>query len=46
MDFQTLFFENDEPYFDDPDHLNQKGAKILSEKIREELTRLNIILRE
>jgi len=43
LDYQKLFFENDKFYFDDPDHLNQKGAKILSKKIREELTRSNII---
>jgi hypothetical protein len=46
LDYQKLFFENDGIYFDDPDHLNQKGAKVLSEKIREELIRLNMIPRE
>jgi len=46
LDYQNLFFKDDEIYFDDPDHLNQKGAKILSETIREELIRLDIISRE
>ncbi|MFC2155581.1 hypothetical protein ACFLRB_03700 [Acidobacteriota bacterium] len=37
LDYQNLFFENDAPYFDDPDHLNRHGAKILSQKIRRDL---------
>jgi hypothetical protein len=43
LDYQRLFFENDAPYFDDPDHLNQHGARILSLKIHRDLRRLNII---
>lgn len=30
LDYQRLFFANDAPYFDDPDHLNRHGAEILS----------------
>jgi hypothetical protein len=37
LDYQRLFAENDAPYFDDPDHLNRHGAKILSQKIRNDL---------
>lgn len=37
LDYQRLFFENDTAYFDDPDHLNREGARILSRKIREDL---------
>ena len=40
LDYQNLFFDNDAPYFDDPDHLNQHGAKILSRKIRRDLADL------
>jgi len=40
LDYQNLFFENDAPYFDDPDHLNRHGAKILSQKIRRDLADL------
>ena len=43
LDYQRLFFENDGPYFADPDHLNQHGADRLSRRIREDLLRLNII---
>jgi hypothetical protein len=37
LDYQNLFFDNDAPYFDDPDHLNRHGARILSQKIRQDL---------
>ncbi len=36
LDLQKLFFKND-TYFDDPDHLNERGAKVLTTRIRNEL---------
>ncbi len=42
LDFHNLFFRNDGIFFHDPDHLNQRGAKEFSVKVREELKRLKI----
>lgn len=43
LDYQKSFFEHDAVYFDDPDHLNERGARVLSERIRNELLTLNIL---
>lgn len=37
VDMHNIFFENDSPYFYDPDHLNYKGARIHSTKIKGKL---------
>jgi hypothetical protein len=34
LDFQTSFFDRDRELFDDPDHLNEAGAKILTLEIK------------
>ena len=36
LDYYNLFFDHSE-YFTNPDHLNYRGAEILSEKIKEDL---------
>jgi hypothetical protein len=38
LDFQQLFFDRDRELFDDPDHLNQAGAEILTLEIKRILT--------
>lgn len=37
LDYQQLFAGDDAPYFDDPDHLNRHGARIFSQKLRDDL---------
>ena len=39
LDFQKLFFDRDRLLFDDPDHLNEVGARILTSEIERYLSR-------
>lgn len=45
FDYQNLFFEN-ESLFQSADHLNQEGVKILSQRLKKDLTRLNLFSSE
>ena len=39
LDFQKSFFDRDSVLFDDPDHLNEVGARILTSEIERYLSR-------
>ena len=43
LDYGNLYIRQESTYFYDPDHLNRKGAKVLSSLVCEDLKRLGII---
>jgi len=43
LDFQKSFFDRDRELFDDPDHLNEAGARLLTLEIKRLLSDLTIV---